>query len=91
MQNKKNKPEVERPMPPVQEAVKVKVYRHVPNKNLLQVQVPNGDGGTMKVGLMRVRDSHYYRAGEMIPARLGDHDVWEPLKTRFRPNIGGLV
>jgi hypothetical protein len=49
------------------EPVKVKVYRPTPNRYLLQVQVPTGEAGTMRVALLRVRDSRFYRPGEMIP------------------------
>ena len=72
------------------ESVKVKVWRHTPNRFLLQVQVPTGDVGTMRVGLMRVKDGRFYRPGEMIPAIPGEQDIWMPMKQRFSPAIGTL-
>ena len=70
--------------------VKVKVYRPTPNRYLVQVQIPTGEAGTMRVALMRVKDSRFYRPGEMIPALPGDRDIWAPLKQRFSPAIGTL-
>jgi hypothetical protein len=70
--------------------VKVKVYRPTPNRYLMQVQIPTGDAGTMRVALMRVKDSRFYRPGEMIPAMPGERDIWQPLKQRFSPQIGTL-
>jgi hypothetical protein len=72
------------------EPVKVKVYRPTPNRYLVQVQIPTGEAGTMRVALMRVKDSRFYRPGEMIPALPGDRDIWAPLKQRFSPAIGTL-
>jgi hypothetical protein len=85
MKNKKNEPVEE---PEKDAPVKVKVFRHVPNKLLLQVHIPTGDVGVMNVGLMRVRDSRYYRCGEMISARMGMDNIWEPVGMRFRPKVG---
>jgi hypothetical protein len=70
--------------------VKVKVYRPTPNRYLVQVQIPTGEAGTMRVALMRVKDSRFYRPGEMIPALPGERDIWAPLKQRFSPHIGTL-
>jgi hypothetical protein len=78
-------PEVVTPEP-----VKVKVYRPTPNRYLVQVQIPTGEAGTMRVALMRVKDSRFYRPGEMIPALPGERDIWAPLKQRFSPAIGTL-
>jgi hypothetical protein len=72
------------------EPTKVKVYRPTPNRYLMQVQIPTGDAGTMRVALMRVKDSRFYRPGEMIPAMPGEQDIWMPLKQRFSPQIGTL-
>jgi hypothetical protein len=72
------------------EPTKVKVYRPTPNRYLMQVQIPTGDAGTMRVALMRVKDSRFYRPGEMIPAMPGEQDIWQPLKQRFSPQIGTL-
>jgi len=72
------------------EPVKVKVYRPTPNRYLVQVQIPTGEAGTMRVALMRVKDSRFYRPGEMIPALPGERDIWAPLKQRFSPAIGTL-
>jgi hypothetical protein len=44
----------------------------------------------MRVALMRVKDSRFYRPGEMIPALPGERDIWAPLKQRFSPAIGTL-
>jgi len=78
------------PMPVTPEPVKVKVYRPTPNRYLMQVHVPTGEAGMMRVALMRVKDSRFYRNGEMIPAMPGDQDIWMPLKQRFSPQIGTL-
>ena len=86
--NKKNAAEAAAGTPP--EPVKVKVYRATPNRNLMQVKIPTGEAGTMKVELMRVKDSRFYRNGEIIPALPGEHDIWQPLKQRFAPAIGTL-
>jgi hypothetical protein len=72
------------------EAVKVKVWRATPNRYLMQVHIPTGEAGTMRVALMRVKDSRFYRPGEMIPAMPGERDIWQPLKQRFSPQIGTL-
>jgi hypothetical protein len=72
------------------EPVKVKVYRPTPNRYLVQVQIPTGEAGTMRVALLRVKDSRFYRAGEMIPAIPGERDIWLPVKQRFSPAIGTL-
>jgi hypothetical protein len=72
------------------EPVKVKVYRPTPNRYLMHVQVPTGEAGTMRVALLRVKDSRFYRAGEMIPAIPGERDIWLPVKQRFAPHIGTL-
>jgi hypothetical protein len=72
------------------EPVKVKVYRPTPNRYLVQVQIPTGEAGTMRVALMRVKDSRFYRPGEMIPAMPDERDIWSPLKQRFSPAIGTL-
>jgi hypothetical protein len=70
--------------------VKVKVWRATPNRYLMQVHIPTGEAGTMRVALMRVKDSRFYRPGEMIPAMPGEQDIWMPLKQRFSPQIGTL-
>jgi hypothetical protein len=70
--------------------MKVKVYRPTPNRYLMQVQIPTGEAGTMRVALMRVKDSRFYRPGEMVPAMPGEQDIWMPLKQRFAPAIGSL-
>ena len=72
------------------QAVKVKVWRATPNRYLMQVHIPTGEAGTMRVALMRVKDSRFYRPGEMIPAMPGERDIWQPLKQRFSPQIGTL-
>jgi hypothetical protein len=78
------------PPPVPEQPVKVKVYRPTPNRHLVQVQIPTGDGGSMRVALMRVKDSRFYRPGEMIPAMPWERDMWVPLKQRFAPAIGSL-
>jgi hypothetical protein len=78
------------PVPVAESPVKVKVYRPTPNRHLMQVQIPTGEAGTMRVELMRVKDSRFYRPGEMIPAMPGERDIWQPLKQRFAPAIGNL-
>jgi len=78
------------PVPVAESPVKVKVYRPTPNRNLMQVQIPTGEAGTMRVELMRVKDSRFYRPGEMVPAMPGERDIWTPLKQRFAPAIGSL-
>ena len=70
--------------------VKVKVYRPTLNRHLMQVQIPTGEAGMMRVELMRVKDSRFYRPGEMVPAMAGERDIWLPLKQRFAPAIGTL-
>lgn len=70
--------------------MKVKVYRPTPNRHLMQVQIPTGEGGMMRVELMRVKDSRFYRPGEMIPAMPGEQEIWMPLRPRFGPAIGTL-
>ena len=66
--------------------VQVKVRQHVPNKQILIVAEGNGT-----LGKMRVRDSAFYRHGEMITARV-QHDMWfVPVLQRNRPHIGGLI
>jgi len=85
--NKKNAAEAAAVTP---EAVKVKVWRATPNRYLMQVHIPTGEAGTMRVALMRVKDSRFYRPGEMIPAMPGERDIWQPLKQRFSPQIGTL-
>jgi hypothetical protein len=85
--NKKNAAEAAAGTP---EPVKVKVYRRTPNRYLLQVQIPTGEAGTMRVALMRVKDSRFYRNGEMVAAMPGEQDIWLPVKQRFSPAIGTL-
>lgn len=89
--NKKNAPEgAAEALEAVACVVKVKVYRPTPNRNLMQVQIPTGEAGTMRVELMRVKDSRFYRPGEMIPAMPGERDIWLPVRQRFAPAIGTL-
>lgn len=95
MSNSKNKKNAAQaaavtPDPVPEQPVKVKVYRPTPNRYLLQVQVPTGEAGMMRVALMRVKDSRFYRNGEMVPAMPGERDIWLPLKQRFAPAIGTL-
>lgn len=68
------------------EPVKVKVKSHVPNKRIVIVQEPGGD-----LAKMRVRDSAYYRHGEIIPARISPDCWYEPVLHRNRPHIGGIM
>jgi hypothetical protein len=68
------------------EEVRVKVKQHVPNKRIVIVQEPGGD-----LAKMRVRDSAFYRHGEVIPARISPDCWYEPTLHRSRPHIGGLV
>jgi hypothetical protein len=72
------------------EPVKVKVYRPTPNRHLLQVQVPTGEAGMMRVELLRVKDNRFYRAGEMVAALPGEREIWLPVRQRFAPAIGTL-
>ena len=90
--NKKNAAEAAAvpPVPVAESPVKVKVFRPTPNRHLMQVQIPTGEAGMMRVELMRVKDSRFYRPGEMIPAMPGERDIWQPLKQRFAPAIGTL-
>jgi len=90
MADSKNKKNAAVPAAVTPEPVKVKVYRPTPNRYLVQVQIPTGEAGTMRVALMRVKDSRFYRPGEMIPALPGERDIWAPLKQRFSPAIGTL-
>lgn len=69
-----------------EEPVTVKVKQHVPNKRIMIVQEPGGD-----LAKMRVRDSAFYRHGELIPARITADCWYEPTLHRNRPHIGGLV
>ncbi len=69
-----------------EEPVKVKVKQHVPNKRIVIVQEPGGD-----LAKMRVRDSAYYRHGEIVPARISPECWYEPVLHRNRPHIGGIM
>lgn len=73
-------------MPGAHEEVRVKVSQHVPNKRMVIVQEPGGD-----LAKMRVRDSAYYRRGELVQARISADCWYEPVLHRNRPHIGGLV
>lgn len=90
MSESKNKKNAAEAAPATPEPVKVKVWRSTPNRFLMQVQVPNGNAGTMRVALLRVKDSRFYRPGELVPALPGERDIWTPLKPRFAPQIGIL-
>ena len=95
--NKKNAPLAAAVTPEAgqERPVKVKVYRPTPNRYLVQVQIPTGEAGMMRVALMRValmrvKDSRFYRNGEIIAAMPGEQDIWLPVNQRFAPAIGAL-